>query len=133
MDSNDAPGASPEPGNIVALPQRTLVEFPLSAASFCGLRVPVCGGGYPDPAVPADARRSAWEVDPEQPRVKIGALSRFRHYTNFERCTARLARVLDDFAFASMRQVLTLCGILPGNSVALPQASQLRPKAAAVG
>jgi hypothetical protein len=44
--------------------------------------------------------------------VKVGAFSRFRHYTNLHRCEARLRRVLADFSFSTMRDVLTMRGWL---------------------
>jgi hypothetical protein len=53
-----------------------------------------------------------WEVDPGQPRVKVKAFSRFRHYTNLHKCEARLRRVLGDFAFGTMREVLEGRGLL---------------------
>ena len=53
-----------------------------------------------------------WEVDPDQPRIKVGWFSRFRHYTNLDRCEARLRRLLGEFPFTSMREVLQLSGLL---------------------
>jgi polysaccharide deacetylase family protein (PEP-CTERM system associated) len=132
-DRYGIPGASPEPGRVTAPSQRTLVEFPMSAASFFGVRIPVSGGGYfrilPYALTRAGLRQinertgrpftfylHPWEVDPEQPRIKVGALSRFRHYTNLDRCAARLTRVLEDFAFAPLREVLTAQGLLATDS-----------------
>ncbi len=132
-DRYGIPGASPEPGWITAPSKRTLVEFPMSAAKFFGVQVPVSGGGYfrilPYWVTRAGLRQinekagrpftfylHPWEVDPEQPRVKVGALSRFRHYTNLHRCEARLRRVLGDFRFGTMRQVLEQRQLLPGLS-----------------
>ena len=108
---------------------RTLVEFPMSTASFLGLRVPVSGGGYfrilPYWLTRAGLRQinerngqpftfylHPWEVDPGQPRIRVGALSRFRHYTNLERCEGRLRRLLTEFAFTTMRDALRLRGLL---------------------
>jgi polysaccharide deacetylase family protein (PEP-CTERM system associated) len=122
-DRYGIPGAAPEPGRIVAPSQRTLVEFPMSAATFFGVQVPVSGGGYfrilpywvtraglkqinEQAGRPFTFYLHPWEVDPEQPRVKVSAFSRFRHYTNLHRCEARLRRVLGDFRFGTMRQVL---------------------------
>src|ERR1700760_3620161 len=101
----------------------------MSAASFLGVQVPVSGGGYfrilPYWLTRAGLRQvneragrpftfylHPWEVDPGQPKVEVGAFSRFRHYTNLDRCEGRLARVLDDFAFSSMRDVLKGQGLL---------------------
>jgi polysaccharide deacetylase family protein (PEP-CTERM system associated) len=142
-DRYGIPGAAPEPGRVTAPSQRTLVEFPMSAARFLGMQMPVSGGGYfrilPYLLTRAGLRQineraghpfafylHPWEVDPEQPRVKVGALSRFRHYTNLDRCGARLARLLDDFAFAPMREVLTALGLLGADSPGFPVPSQLR-------
>jgi polysaccharide deacetylase family protein (PEP-CTERM system associated) len=132
-DRYGIPGASPEPGRVTAPSQRTMVEFPMSAASFFGIQIPVSGGGYfrilPYALTRAGLRQinertgrpfafylHPWEVDPEQPRIKVGALSHFRHYTNLDQCAARLTRVLDDFAFAPMREVLTAQGLLATDS-----------------
>ena len=128
-DRYGIPGAAPEPNRITAPSQRTLVEFPMSAATFFGVQVPVSGGGYfrilPYWVTRAGLKQineksgrpftfylHPWEVDPEQPRVKVGAFSRFRHYTNLHRCEARLRRVLGDFRFGTMRQVLEQRGLL---------------------
>lgn len=129
-DRYGIPGAAPEPGRIMAPSKRTLVEFPMSAAKFFGVQVPVSGGGYfrilPYWVTRAGLKQinekagrpftfylHPWEVDPEQPRVKVGALSRFRHYTNLHRCEARLRRVLSDFRFGTMSQVLEQRELLP--------------------
>jgi polysaccharide deacetylase family protein (PEP-CTERM system associated) len=128
-DRYGIPGASPEPGMLTAPSGRTLVEFPMSAASFFGLRVPVSGGGY-FRLLPYRITRSGlrqinerhqrpftfylhpWEVDPAQPRVKVGRLARFRHYTNLHRCEQRLRKLLEEFRFAPMREVLRARGFL---------------------
>jgi polysaccharide deacetylase family protein (PEP-CTERM system associated) len=47
-----------------------------------------------------------WEVDPDQPRIQgAGWRSRFRHYTNLARMSARLDRLLGDFAWGRMDRV----------------------------
>lgn len=148
-DRYGIPGASPEPGRVTAPSKRTLVEFPMSAASFFGVRIPVSGGGYfrilPYWLTRAGLRQineragrpftfylHPWELDPEQPRIKVGALSRFRHYTNLDRCAARLTRVLDDFAFAPMREVLTAQGLLAADSSGFSAPSRCRETATPV-
>lgn len=128
-DRYGIPGASPDIGRISAPSQRTLVEFPMSAASFLGVQVPVSGGGYfrilpywltrmglrqinEKVGRPFTFYLHPWEVDPGQPRVKVGAFSRFRHYTNLHRCESRLRQVLTDFSFSTMRDVLGARGLL---------------------
>jgi polysaccharide deacetylase family protein (PEP-CTERM system associated) len=133
-DRYGIPGASPSPGRVVAPSQRTLVEFPMSAAKFFGVQVPVSGGGYfrvlpywvtraglkqinEEADRPFTFYLHPWEVDPGQPRVKgISAFSRFRHYTNLHKCASRLRRVLSDFSFGTMREVLEGKGLLPASS-----------------
>jgi hypothetical protein len=43
-----------------------------------------------------------WEIDPEQPRLKVGRLSSFRHYRNLDQTETRLRRLLEDFRFGPM-------------------------------
>lgn len=133
-DRYGIPGADPRPSRLTAPSGRTLAEFPLSAASYLGVRVPVSGGGYfrllPYLVTRAGLRQingtgerpfafylHPWEIDPHQPRVRVGWLSRFRHYTNLDRCESRLRRLLAEFRFASMREVLHCAGLLPGGSL----------------
>jgi len=128
-DRYGLPGASPEPNRLAAPSGRTLVEFPMSTADFLGVPVPVCGGGYfrilPYWLTSAGLHQinarfgrpftfymHPWEIDPGQPRVRVGWFSRFRHYTNLGRCEGRLRRLLGEFAFASMREALRLRGLL---------------------
>jgi polysaccharide deacetylase family protein (PEP-CTERM system associated) len=123
------PGANPEPHRATAPSGRMIAEFPMSAATFLGVQIPVSGGGYfrilPYWLTRAGLRQinqrrgrpfafymHPWEIDPGQPRIQVGAFSRFRHYTNLERCEARLHRVLGDFAFTSMHEALQERGLL---------------------
>jgi polysaccharide deacetylase family protein (PEP-CTERM system associated) len=107
--------------------QRRIVEFPLTTKDLYGYRLPIAGGGYfrlfPY-AVTRAAFRSInrrerrsfifylhpWEIDPDQPRIRAGWLSEFRHYNNLERCEGRLERLLGDFRFASVQEVLAGLG-----------------------
>ncbi|MFZ1906537.1 MAG: XrtA system polysaccharide deacetylase [Steroidobacteraceae bacterium] len=129
-DRYGLPGAAPEPNRLSAPSGRTLVEFPMSAARFLGVQVPVSGGGYfrllpfwvtraglkqinERRGLPFTFYLHPWELDPGQPRFKVSALSRFRHYTNLARCEERLRRLLGEFEFTSMREALRLRGLLP--------------------
>jgi hypothetical protein len=47
-----------------------------------------------------------WEVDPDQPRVRTSLKSRVRHYTNLARTEPRLRRLIGEFRFAPVRDVL---------------------------
>ena len=97
-------------------------EIPPSTVSICGMKVPIGGGGYFRifpywvfrPLLrKAEATNSPlvtyfhpWEVDPGQPRMKGSCLSRLRHYTNLHRTHERLSRLLSDFAFAPIKEVI---------------------------
>lgn len=121
-DRYGIPDASPVPGRVTAPSGRSILEFPMAPANFFGLKIPVTGGGYfrilPYRLTLAGLRRinaagrpfafylHPWEIDPGQPRIAVGMLSRFRHYTNLERCQERLRRLLGEFAFCPMEQLL---------------------------
>lgn len=46
-----------------------------------------------------------WELDPDQPRFDNASwFSRFRHYTNLDKCESRLNRLLQDFRFGTVSQ-----------------------------
>ena len=130
-DRYGIPGANQRPGPIAAPSGRSLVEFPMSAAAYLGARIPVSGGGYfrllpyfvTRAGLKQINRRSGapftfylhpWEIDPAQPRVRVGWLSRFRHYNNLHRCEPRLRRLLGEFRFGTMREVLQGLGLMPG-------------------
>ena len=103
---------------------KTLTEFPLTSAKFFNGRLPVAGGGYfriyPYFFSKLMLKRAAaeikqpfifylhpWEIDPEQPRVpNSSAFSRFRHYTNLSRCLPRLEKLMGDFDFTSVKDVI---------------------------
>ncbi len=129
-DRYGIPGADPHPAVLAAPSGRTLIEFPMSAARFAGVAVPVSGGGYfrllPYAVTRAGLRQingrfgrpftfylHPWEIDPGQPRVPVGWLSRFRHYTNLDRCESRLRRLLREFRFGAMHEVLQGLGLWP--------------------
>jgi polysaccharide deacetylase family protein (PEP-CTERM system associated) len=106
-----------------------IAEFPLSTVQILGRRLPVAGGGYfrlfpygvtrraiarinTREGQPAMVYLHPWELDPEQPRLPVGPLTRFRHLVNVGKTEARLTRLLDDFAFAPAAEVLAETGLL---------------------
>jgi polysaccharide deacetylase family protein (PEP-CTERM system associated) len=107
---------------------RLIAEFPLSTVGSGRWRFPVAGGGYfrllPYPvtrwavdrlnraAQPAIVYLHPWEIDPEQPRLAVGRVARFRHSVNTDTTEAKLRRLLRDFEFAPVRDVLAGVGIL---------------------
>ena len=100
-----------------------LVEFPLSTVKVGRMTLPIAGGGYfrlfPYALTrwgirrlnyreqqPATVYLHPWEIDPAQPRIAAGRLSRFRHYLNLSSTETRLRHLLQDIAFAPMAEVL---------------------------
>ncbi len=103
----------------------SLHEFPPATVRLMGLNFPIGGGGYLRHFPLAFIRwgirhlnrverRSAllyvhpWEIDPEQPRQPVGWLTRVRHYGNLTRTRRRLARLLGEFRFVRVRELLGL-------------------------
>jgi polysaccharide deacetylase family protein (PEP-CTERM system associated) len=102
-----------------------LYEFPMSCMELFGRRFPFGGGGYfrlfpyaytkycfrkvNDGGRPTVFYLHPWELDPGQPRIKDLSISRrIRHYRNLHKTEKRLARLLKDFEFTTMREVLGL-------------------------
>ncbi|MFO1395093.1 MAG: XrtA system polysaccharide deacetylase [Steroidobacteraceae bacterium] len=99
-----------------------LVEFPVMLARWGRVSLPVAGGGYfrilPYALVSRGLARinalqqpfffylHPWEIDPGQPRIEAGLKSRLRHYTGLASCEARLGRLMDEFRFGAMADVL---------------------------
>jgi polysaccharide deacetylase family protein (PEP-CTERM system associated) len=108
-------------------PGGELVEFPPSTVRVLGVNLPVAGGGYfrifpywwtrlgiarvnRRERQPVAFYLHPWEVDPDQPRLTVGALSRFRHYRNLDTTADRLRTLCRTFPFASMATVLASRG-----------------------
>jgi polysaccharide deacetylase family protein (PEP-CTERM system associated) len=128
-DRYGIPDAPRRPSLMQTPAGKQIVEFPPSTARMFGVTVPVAGGGYfrllPYWLTQRGLRQinredgqafifylHPWEVDPEQPRVKAGWLSRFRHYTNLRKTHERLRRLLGEFEFTTVRNVLADTGLL---------------------
>jgi polysaccharide deacetylase family protein (PEP-CTERM system associated) len=101
----------------------SILEAPASTVRWRSFNLPVAGGGYfrilpynwtrwgiarinHVDQKPAIFYLHPWEIDPDQPRLPAGRLSRFRHYRNLHRTEGRLRRLLSDFSFAPMVDVL---------------------------
>ena len=102
-----------------------LHEFPMSCLEVMGKRFPFAGGGYfrlfpyaytrycmrkvNAQGRPAVFYLHPWELDPGQPRVKNLSLSqRLRHYRNLDQTEKRLEKLLNDFEFTTIREVLQI-------------------------
>ncbi|HVL12598.1 MAG TPA: XrtA system polysaccharide deacetylase [Gemmata sp.] len=100
--------------------RREILELPPLTYRRLGFNLPVAGGGYfrlfPLAVMRAGLRqnrRSAtatsplvsmlyfhpWEFDPDQPRLPLGRVSRWRTYVGMRRTTARLKSILHAYPF----------------------------------
>lgn len=121
-DRYGIPDAEPLPHKLKTPKGNHIVEFPLTTSSVLGIKVPAAGGGYfrlypyafskyllskvQKSNKPIVFYLHPWEIDHAQPRVKVSALSTFRHYNNLDKCEQRLEKLLEDFSFATMSEVL---------------------------
>jgi len=107
---------------VIATPSGPLYEFPLSVRRVAGRNVPACGGAYfrlyPYMLTRANMRAAEragrpavfylhpWELDPDHPRVAFHWKPRFTHYVNLSATAPRLRRLLTDFEFGPLGEVL---------------------------
>lgn len=105
------PDAPISPYRIHGSAGGTLIELPLLTWNIMGYRMPVAGGGYfrlfplrfmlngiaqmNRRGWPAVTYFHPWEFDPDQPRLPLKGLKRFRHYVGLKKTTPRLATLLD--------------------------------------
>jgi polysaccharide deacetylase family protein (PEP-CTERM system associated) len=99
-----------------------LIEIPIAVSRVGRWSLPVGGGGYFRLLPYAYFKHllsrinrhdesftfylHPWEFDPEQPRVKVRPMHRFRHYTNLGQTAGRLQRILSDFRFEPIASYL---------------------------
>lgn len=108
-----------------------LTEFPITTWRVLGRNLPVAGGAYfriYPYALTRTAFRSLnregracvfyihpWELDPGHPRIPVPRRIALTHYANLGATEHRLRRLLRDFHFAPMREIL---GVDAGSAVA---------------
>lgn len=109
-----------------------ILEFPPSTLRIGSFNLPVGGGGYfrllpywiTSRAIKHLNRREGqpallyfhpWEMDPEQPRIAAPWRSRLRHYQNLRSTQPKLKRLLDEFSWAPMTQVIESTIRSPGS------------------
>ena len=131
-DRYGMPGTPRWPHRLTTDKGYELAESPLSTFKLPGYTLPIAGGGYfrlfpywfsryglgsiNRQGRPFVFYLHPWEVDPDQPRLDVKWFSRFRHYNNLDVCEQRLARLLSDFRFTTMSQVLESEGVLEPSS-----------------
>lgn len=112
-----------------------ITEFPLSTVTRFGWRFPVAGGGYfrlfpyavtrwalrqlnAREGQPAMVYLHPWEIDPGQPRLPVGRAAHLRHSVNTGTTVAKLRRLIRDFAFSPVRDVLATAEVAGSRRVA---------------
>jgi polysaccharide deacetylase family protein (PEP-CTERM system associated) len=106
----------------------SIVEAPGSTVRFGGVNLPVGGGGY-FRLLPYAVTRWAfrrlndsegrpvvfylhpWEIDPNQPRIAVDPVTRLRHYTNLGRTESRLRRLMSEFRFSTVADVVGIAAV----------------------
>jgi polysaccharide deacetylase family protein (PEP-CTERM system associated) len=127
-DRYGIPDAPRFPHRLKAPSGGEITEFPMSTMTVLGRRLPVAGGGYfrlfpyrvtrraiariNGEHQPAMVYLHPWEFDPDQPRLPVGPLTRFRHLVNVGKTESRLRRLLGEVSFAPASEVLTETGLL---------------------
>ena len=96
-----------------------LIELPISTWRLGFINLPFSGGGYlrilplsythhlfrrvnVGDHQPVIVYFHPWEMDPEQPKLKLSMRSRFRHYTNLKSMPSRIAELLENYQFAPL-------------------------------
>ncbi|MBM4243794.1 MAG: DUF3473 domain-containing protein [Deltaproteobacteria bacterium] len=123
------PGALRFPFVIHSVGDRQLVEFPMTTARVGQRNLPLGGGAYlrvlPYSYMRWGMRRvnregqsavvylHPWEIDPDHPRLRSrGKRGVSSHYINLRAMEDKLRRLLSDFRFAPVSQVLKQRGFL---------------------
>jgi polysaccharide deacetylase family protein (PEP-CTERM system associated) len=133
---HDRYGIPDAPRHAYAMPLKagTLVEVPPSTIRLGSQNLAVAGGGYfrllpywwtrsgltrlnHRERRPAIFYLHPWEIDTDQPRLPVGFATRLRHYGNLGRTLDRLARLLSEFRFGPVTDVLAAIGPLPVTDV----------------
>jgi polysaccharide deacetylase family protein (PEP-CTERM system associated) len=115
------PGSPREP-HVIRRASGELSEFPLATTTLAGLTIPAAGGGYlrhfplsiirrafrqaTARETPATFYVHPWEIDPDQPRLPVGAITRVRHYRGLSGALERIQRLLAEFRFTSIASYL---------------------------
>jgi len=122
-DRYGIPDANELPHKLTTPQGHTLTEFPITALRLPGYKLPIAGGGY-FRLFPywfskwglgrVNKKQNQafvfylhpWELDPEQPELPATGLSRFRHYNNLDVCEQRFKKLLEDFDFCPVKDLL---------------------------
>jgi len=102
---------------------KDIIEVPMKKGRFYGLKLPFCGGGYfrmlPYFIIKKSMKQTIknesfvmyfhpWEFDDQQPRVKMPALKKFRHYVGLKSNRQKFIKMLDEFQFTTVDDLISL-------------------------
>ncbi len=106
----------------IETPAGPIYELPISVRRVMGVNLPVSGGAYfrlyPYLLTRSNMREAEragrpavfylhpWELDPDHPRVPFHWKARLTHYVNLTSTEPKLERLLRDFRFAPLGEVL---------------------------
>ena len=112
---------NPSP-QVIATASGGILEFPLSVRRVVGQNIPACGGAYfriypywfthanirhaEQHGRPANFYMHPWELDASHPYVAFNWKAWMTHYVNLAATAPRLERLLEDFSFAPLGEVL---------------------------
>lgn len=108
---------------VVETQSGPVLEFPMTSIEFGGRRSPVGGGAYfrllpywytrwslryinRVEGRPTCVYLHPWELDRDQPRVSAGLTARLRHYIGLRGVEKKLMRLLGDFDFEPLRELI---------------------------
>lgn len=135
--------AAPRHVHVMRRRRGAIVEAPGSTVQCAGVNLPVGGGGYfrllpyawtrwgirhlnDVERRPAIFYLHPWEIDPDQPRIAAGLVTRWRHYRNLGKTESRLRRLLREFRFSTVANLVQGAAL---QTESLPVLSPLRLKA----
>jgi len=121
-DRYGIPHAKRFPHTIQLNGKGNIKEFPPSTIRILDWNFPVAGGGYlrlfPIKFIewgikrlnqvenqPAVLYLHPWEFDPEQPRIPVNWLYRFRHYVNLDTTEEKLRHLIKNFRFITLNKM----------------------------
>lgn len=113
--------------HVIERPSGSIVEVPGSTVRIGGTNWPIAGGGYfrllpyhltkrgitrvnTVDAEPVVFYIHPWEIDPEQPRLPVSRVTRWRHYSGLEATATRLDQLMKDFRFDTVTASLAARG-----------------------
>lgn len=119
---------SPRHTYVIERAAGSIVEVPGSTVRLGGVNLPVAGGGYfrllpyawtragigkvnRSEHKPVVFYLHPWEVDPDQPRFAVGTTTRLRHYSGLRATETRLRRLLYEFKFGTVAEMLHQTGV----------------------